>query len=142
MTEAILKAITLYQPHATLVVLGEKRIETRPRKWGFVGQVAIHASLSHKWMHLCETEPFKSALSRHGLTSGDLDFGYVLGEVYKTGCFPTETMGGISSLERDFGDYSPGRFAYTTEHFIRYQVPRLARGQQGIWEWYRDSEVV
>jgi hypothetical protein len=40
-----MKALTLYQPWATLMALGAKMIETRPKKWKHTGPVAIHAGL-------------------------------------------------------------------------------------------------
>jgi hypothetical protein len=40
-----MKAITLWQPWASLIVDGRKKIETRPMPWHFKGWVAIHAGL-------------------------------------------------------------------------------------------------
>lgn len=38
-----MKVITLIQPWATLVALGEKKIETRSWSTNFRGRIAIHA---------------------------------------------------------------------------------------------------
>lgn len=58
-----MKAITLYQPWATLVAIGEKRIETRSWSTKYRGPLAIHVSKNKKIDDLmCWKEPFASAL--------------------------------------------------------------------------------
>ena len=41
-----MKALTLIQPWASLILLGEKKIETRSWKTNYRGEIYIHASLS------------------------------------------------------------------------------------------------
>lgn len=131
-----MKCITLFQPHATLMVIGEKKIETRPRKWSFVGPVAIHAGLNRCWMSLCDKEPFKSALKRHGLKKSDLAFGAILGQVQKLDCVNTEDIRNkISQKEMTFGNYENGRYAYLTNSPKHYDFYTSIDGHQGIWEW-------
>ena len=64
-----MKTLSLIQPWASLIALGEKRIETR--SWGtrYRGPLAIHASLSHVGDDLIvgSVEPFASVLARHGI---------------------------------------------------------------------------
>jgi len=58
-----MKALTLYQPWATLVAIGAKRIETRSWKTNYRGPLAIHVSKNKKIDHnLWWSEPFASAL--------------------------------------------------------------------------------
>ena len=58
-----MKAITLYQPHASLVALRAKKIETRGWKTSYRGPLAIHAGVSKKYLDLGWKEPFFSALT-------------------------------------------------------------------------------
>lgn len=64
-----MKAITLYQPWATLVALGKKKIETRSWKTDYRGPLAIHVAkkFTGEQRYLCcggssLYEPFTSAL--------------------------------------------------------------------------------
>lgn len=59
-----MKAITLWQPWASLVGLGEKKIETRSWLTKYRGPLAIHAAATCKksYMDLAWQEPFYSAL--------------------------------------------------------------------------------
>jgi hypothetical protein len=63
-----MKAITLWQPWASLVAIGAKKIETRSWYTNYRGPLAIHASkrfLLDARM-LCWSEPFLSALEPAG----------------------------------------------------------------------------
>lgn len=62
-----MKALTLYQPWATLVAIGAKRIETRSWKTDYRGPLAIHVSKRtpaefRKLYSFTAPEPFRSAL--------------------------------------------------------------------------------
>jgi hypothetical protein len=61
-----MKAITLYQPWATLVAMGKKRIETRSWSTNYRGSLAIHAGQNMKYItganSIIGQEPFRAAL--------------------------------------------------------------------------------
>lgn len=59
-----MKALTLYEPWASLVALGAKKIETRSWPTKYRGPLAIRAAKSYEaWhMNLSWEEPFYSAL--------------------------------------------------------------------------------
>ena len=57
------KAITLYQPYASLVSIGAKKMETRSWKTNYRGPLAIHAAKSKKYLDLGWKEPFFTALT-------------------------------------------------------------------------------
>jgi hypothetical protein len=145
-----MKAITLYNPHATLMAIGAKMIETRPKKWKHTGLVAIHAGLSSKWLHLCREEPFKSVLAAAGYHSDtQLPFGAVIAVGNVIDCVRTESMvrkggdgrGGYENghaklypKEEAFGDYSPGRFGYIFNEIRKLKEPIPYKGHQGYWD--------
>ncbi|MEY2355573.1 ASCH domain-containing protein [Lysinibacillus capsici] len=66
-----MKAITIKQPWATLIALGEKRFETRSWQTKYRIPIAIHAGKTMD-MEYCEYLPIKRALQKHGIDNADL----------------------------------------------------------------------
>lgn len=65
-----MKAITIKQPWATLIALGEKRFETRSWQTKYRGPIAIHAGKTID-KEYCEYQPIKRALQKHGIENAD-----------------------------------------------------------------------
>lgn len=137
-----LPCVTLYQPHATLMAIGAKRIETRPRKWRYRGRLWIHAGKSTEWLELCHEKPFKSVLAKAGFhRPQDLPLGAVLCSVDMYACVATDiltsrmTQPPLSAQELAFGDYGPNRFGYLCRDVQPLPEPVPARGKQGCWYW-------
>lgn len=143
------KALTLTQPWATLVMLGEKRVETRWVLYKHRGPLHIHAALrgfdQDAWNKL--SDPFLMALDRHGILRWDqLPLGKVLGSVdvvdgcrFSGGgfpeCLPESWRGRCGDWEPHFGDYSVGRGGLLLENPRPLAVPVAARGMNGLWNW-------
>jgi hypothetical protein len=68
-----MKCLTLYQPWATLLILGAKKIETRSWQTSHRGPLAIHAGAKdHPTLRpLCHEPPFREVLASHGITDWD-----------------------------------------------------------------------
>jgi hypothetical protein len=89
-----MKAITLYQPWATLVAMGKKRIETRSWSTNYRGPLAIHAGQNKKYItgnnySIIGQEPFRSALldDKYGYpTFPDFPLGRVVATCELIGC--------------------------------------------------------
>jgi hypothetical protein len=145
------KAISLWQPWATLIALNEKRCETRPRRTSYRGEIAIHAA--QRWTaeqaQLLDTEPFKSRLADHGITSGNavhsnMPRGAIVAVADLADDLPTERLLGelwISrggrgwfpgAEERRFGNYAAGRRGYLLANIRPLSRPVLCRGYQAI----------
>jgi hypothetical protein len=64
---SMLKALTLTQPWATLVAIGQKRIETRSWSTPYLGPIAIHAAKGFPgWAkETCDESPFYEVLTKH-----------------------------------------------------------------------------
>jgi len=61
-----MKALSLWQPWATLVAMEEKRIETRCWKTDYRGELAIHATMKRppKWLGAsAHSDPFRDELA-------------------------------------------------------------------------------
>ena len=138
MSKDHIKAISLTQPWATLVALGEKRVETRSWMTHYTGLLAIHSSKTYpQWAReLCEQEPFRTSLYGCGL----IPQGHVLCIVRLHGCRRTEDVREqLTEKERAFGDYSDGRFAWFLELVRKFEPTIPATGARGLWKWERDK---
>lgn len=142
-----MKAISLWNPWATLIALGAKTIETRSWSTSYRGEIAIHvaACYSQQLRAIAAGEPFYTALRPGGVY---IDPAGVLGMVIATcrlvDCLPIHASGiggGIwldklpKEPERSFGDYRPGRFAWILADVKRLAEPVPARGRQRMWNW-------
>ena len=132
-----MKALSLFQPWATLVILGIKGWETRTWKPSglVIGErIAIHAAKG--WT----SDEIECALELASLNilppDTDLPRGAIIGTVRFTGYRPTADMhpGEIEAL---LGDYTPGRFAWGLADPHEYVRPIPARGALGLWDWRR-----
>lgn len=150
-----MKAISLWQPWASLMVIGAKRIETRhwPTYWR--GPLVIHAAkrFGREEQFLCTREPFITALTKAGIQNhDDLPLGALLGVVDLIGCvkIPEGTpcqgklfgegvvVSGVKlppdGDDLSYGNYTPGRYAWVTEHARRFAVPIPYKGSQGFFD--------
>jgi hypothetical protein len=147
------KAITIIQPWATLVAIGEKRFETRSWPTKHRGPFAIHAGKKID-KEACEVPEIKGALARYGYTSENLPTGAVVATCELTDCWrvigiadvPVRGTHVLSAGNRmfgmtrainefHFGDYSEGRYAWELADVKLLPEPIPAKGQQGLWNW-------
>lgn len=142
-----MKALTLYQPYALLIVAGAKRIETRPRKTNIRGTVAVHAAKKPVQMVL---DAITSPVLRQKLVEvietytplQKLVYGAVIGTVDVVDCIPVEKVQSwLSVNERLMGDYSPGRYAWILKNPVFFPHPIPATGKQGWWNWENESRL-
>lgn len=139
-----MKALSMWQPWAQLVVLGAKSIDTRSWKTKHEGWIWIHASkrVDRIGRELASQDPvFIEALGSRNFAA--LPRGAIIGAVYLFGCFSTEEIdNGHLSLfpvpdvqaERHFGDFSDGRFGWYLKYPIRFRRPYLINGLLGLWK--------
>lgn len=143
-----MKALPLWQPWASLVAIGAKRIETRhwPAPKSLIGQrIAIHATKgtgpggARAFRDLCRHEPFRSALEREGLAAAELPRGGIIATAILDRCvvMKEEEIDTLSKLHPDehaFGNYEPGRYAWILSELV--QLPELVpfKGSQGVFE--------
>lgn len=143
---AATKAITLWQPWATLVAIGAKQFETRSWMTHHRGPLVIHAAKRFKMTERawCYAEPFKSVLWDAGYPQPESLFatlGKALCIVEVVAIYNTsDLIKGISEQERTFGNYEPGRFAWSLKN-LRALKPVPMRGRQGIWTLTPDERA-
>lgn len=143
-----MKALTIWQPWAELIILGHKTMETRGWKPYYSDRrIAIHAAaykrLPHEiymeiaaaigipperyngsWLYYIE---HRIPAESFGAVIGTATIGRVLTS--------SEAVKVISLKEMALGDYSPRRYAWELTDVQAFEKPIPARGQQGLWEW-------
>lgn len=145
-----MKAITLTEPWAALVALGAKSIETRSWRTPHYGPIAIHAAKGFPGgagaRSLCMEQPFRRVLLEGGYRLGEdhnLPLGAVVATAYLVTCIRLDGDATVRDVlllsearhERDFGDYSVGRYAWVLRDVAALPEPIPARGALGLWEW-------
>lgn len=129
-----MKAITLWQPWATLVAYGAKTIETRSWHTHYRGPLVIHAAKAKVRYSVLPTSFYLRVLRDHGW-DGDYPRGSIVAVCNLTDCLETGflDMGRVSGLDQELGDFSPERFAWFLENIRRLDRPVACRGRQGLW---------
>lgn len=127
-----MKCLSLWQPWATLIAIGAKRIETRSWATSYRGPLLIHTA--KKWdttlARLLETPPFEQAINTIGPVTPPL--GAILCRCELVDCLPTERLS-VTDLERAFGDYRPRRFGWMLQNVVAFP-PVPWKGEQGLFE--------
>lgn len=117
-----MKAITLYQPWASLIADRRKPVETRPRPWNYVGAVAIQAG----------QQVDREACVRFGYNPDTIPRGAIVCVAWKHACvrFPNAL-----APPDEYGNYAAGRYGYLLKEAVKFPMPIPAKGSQGVWEW-------
>jgi hypothetical protein len=126
------KALTLTQPWAELVVAGYKRVETRAWRTSYRGPLAIHSARNMPgW-----AKAIADKLSREGLDLGEMPKGFIVGEVVLLEIQPVEAVRDrLSANELRLGDYTDGRYAWQLDAPVKYGEPQEKTGRLGLWDW-------
>ena len=133
-----MKALSLLQPWASLVVTGAKKLETRSWTTGYRGELLIHASTGKAGALLAAEPPF----SKYIHDFAQLPFGAIIGQVVLTDIvriehlqFPDAMLNKLTLEEKAFGDYAYGRYAWVMEEPIQFPRPIFMKGTLGLWEY-------
>lgn len=155
-----MKAISIWQPWATAIVLGAKRVETRSKPTHYRGPIAIHASARKQkgelLVHQCSwhwngvLHPVFTGMGGRLDLEDVLTFGAVIGFGRLCHCKPTHefTLGEVDAIrqpagdydltrawtERQLGDFSLGRYGWVIEYVEMFKNPIPFKGKQGFFE--------
>lgn len=140
-----IKAVTIWEPWATLIMAGVKQFETRHWRHGYRGPLVIHASL--RWRDDQRTivtwHPYRELLAALDWTP-EQTLGCCLGIVDLVKIWPTtngELQATLSDQERKLGDFRPQRFAWQFTNPRRFEKPVAAKGAQSLWYWNLTAEA-
>ncbi|RQW89904.1 MAG: ASCH domain-containing protein [Geobacter sp.] len=128
-----MKALSLIQPWATAIMVGNKSVETRSWKTPFRGRIAIHASKGFPG-YAKEFAQIERALGR---LPGRLPFGAIIGFANIVAMLPTDTLVyDITPIERIYGDYSPGRWGWSLTDIEPLPDDKIipCKGSLGLWD--------
>ena len=128
-----MKAISLWQPWATAIAFGVKKYETRHWSTPYRGLLAIHAA-----KHIMDKETRLFAMTERtlGRLPARIPFGAMLCIVELVSVEPTEEVAlRVGAIERMYGDYTPGRFAWRLRLLEVFNEPIACKGHQGFFDW-------
>lgn len=146
-----MKVISLWQPWASLIATGAKKIETRSWSTKYRGPLAIQAAKT--WnaeidaiMHTWHIQGGLAPLVGKPLDLTGMSYPDIKGELLPRGviivtcnlvdCIPTEEMTQKQiEFEKHFGDFTPGRYAWILDDIKPLDNPIPAKGMQGLWEF-------
>ena len=134
-----MKALTICQPYAHLIVRGEKLVENREWPTAYRGPLLIHAGKSRNWMDEHEEYEWRAV--------GDpIVFGAIVGTAMLTDCLQ------IGHIKR--GDYDAkypwlrghahtnGTWCWVLTEVCRLKYPAIWRGAQGLWNCEITAEAL
>lgn len=114
-----MKALTICQPYAEMIILGEKPIENRTWATSYRGPLAIHAGKSRYWMDPDDLRLYP-----------DMLFGFVVGIADLVDCVKLADIPNDLALIR----HANGPWCWILRDVKRI-TPVAYRGAQGLWEW-------
>jgi hypothetical protein len=143
-----MKALSLWQPWASLIAVEAKKYETRSWETSYRGPLLICAAKRRVWAelnhYLCRMDfvgglaPLKGLpLDLKGetwvhLAPDDLPFGKAVALAELVDRLKTENLTlGEYFPEKTFGDFTPGRFAWKLENLRRFKDPSRSREAKG-----------
>lgn len=118
-----MRALTICQPYAELILRGEKPIENRTWSTAIRGPLLIHAGKSRAWMDADDERRYP------GMT-----FGAIVGAADLVACLPL--TGGVWPEPyqhlRDHA-HANGPWCWVLKDVRRLRAPVYVRGAQGLW---------
>lgn len=120
-----IKAITLWEPWASLIADGRKRIETRHWYTHHRGLLAIHAGamVIEETAQECGYDPWK-------MPNRQIVAIAYLGDCVK---MDDKFIAAHSKAEKSLGDFAIGRFGWIITDVLKLKKPVPCNGRQGLW---------
>ncbi len=155
-----MKALSLWQPWASAIAVGAKRIETRHWSTNYRGLIAIHAAkrmvkiemigFSSSWSWCGALRPLGNFIESSTPLWELLPFGALVATADLVDCRPTdsftqaeldaprrpeeETVDSYEWTERMMGDFSLGRFGWVLDNVCALPEPIPWKGAQGLFD--------
>ena len=131
-----MKMLTIRQPHVGAIFLGLKPWETRSKPTSYRGRLGLHAAgrpdVDRLAMLGLERSGWERAMADR-FTRGRSNLwtmGAIIGIAELVDCVPTTE---VPQSERDWGDFSPGRWAWRVAPVRLLDVPIPAAGSLSFW---------
>jgi len=136
------KALSLWQPWATLIANGAKQIETRSWSTSYRGPILIHAAkrkVLKELKELAEDEDYCVALGVNEDQAlaklQELPYGAIVAIAVLADCKPVEQLQPSNNLGGEYwlGNYSSGRYGWILSN-VRAITPIPYKGEQGLFD--------
>ena len=119
-----MKALTVCQPYAELIALGEKLIENRTWPTSYRGPLLIHAGKSRAWMERGDEAAYPG-----------MSFGAAVATARLVACLDLRTEHWPAQWEHlHDNEHANGPWCWILEDVKRLPQPIPMRGAQGLWE--------
>lgn len=124
-----MKALTIKNPWATLIIEGYKKYEFRSWKTKYRGKILIHTSIN----------PDKKIIDNFENLNLNYQNGYIIGEAEIIDCIEV-TKEFEEKLVREnkqvYGmTVGRGGYAWKLENVVKYNKPIPIKGKLGLWEY-------
>lgn len=124
-----MKALTIREPWATLIISNYKKYEFRGYKINYRGKILIHAGLSVE----------NSMLERFKEYDLDIKPGYIIGEAEIVDCIKVDNDFQSKLLNENSLVYGRSNhtetYAWKLENIIKYETPIPCKGKLGLWNY-------
>ena len=151
----MVKVVSVLQPWASLIVTGNKKLETRSWNTKYRGTLYIHASMKKPNIDKMDDNFTNQYLKLMLLGDGiqvphfdQLPLGAIIGKVdlietiksdkdtiNRKQDFHYGSLFEYTPQELAFGDYSTNRFGWLLANPVMFDKPIPAKGQLGIWNF-------
>jgi len=136
---ALIKALTISQPWASLIASGEKWVENRHWQTGYRGPLAIHAGKGTQYLTRRELREYPSGCIVAIATMRTCVLLEFANEKHAAGDVPHSMIrDGLGSADLECllqHEYSEGPYCWILGDIRRLEEPIPCRGAQGLWDW-------
>lgn len=124
-----MKALTICNPYAHLIAIGEKFVENRTWFTRYRGVLAIHAAKSKSWLGPNDTTRWP-----------DMSYGGIVATCRLAWCFRIDQVRDIREMHPDLAQrilehkYTEGPWCWGLADVRRLPLPVPMPGQRGVWD--------
>jgi len=128
-----MKALTICQPYAHLIMINVKPVENRTWYTHYRGPLAIHAGKSKEWMGE------KNGHDNYGITLTQMAFGAVIAQAELVDCLQIERVH-AGDYDRRYPwlrdhEHAKGPWCWVLEGIRPLAKPIPWKGAQGLWQF-------
>ncbi len=128
-----MKALTIKEPWATLIIDGYKKYEFRSWKTNYRGKILIHAGMSLEKDMLKRFEEYDLKCSK----------GEIIGEAELTDCILVDKEFNDELIKINPVVYAKSnhvqKYAWKLENVIKYSNPIPIKGKLGLWNYEKEN---
>lgn len=134
-----MKCLSLWQPWASAIALGFKKIETRDWQTRYTGPLAIHAAkrkITKEDLEYLKGYPYWEQLLAL-LPLQDMPYGCIVATCKLQVCLSTEDIypsALVDEREAFWGNYEPGRYGWCLKDVHGLAMPIPFKGAQGLFD--------